>query len=86
MQKSKARTLAERIIGVLKYNPQLTEDEKTLCVESHLDGFAKDIEQACAEMHNRTQKDTIIVSTLPQDIEPLQKLMLAHQQSRGLLN
>jgi hypothetical protein len=84
--KSKARKLAEEITSVLKFNPQLTEDEKTLCIELRLVQFSQDIEEAAKQAHKRATDNAVIVDSRPQDIPELQALILSSQAHRGSIN
>lgn len=82
-----ARKLAEEIVQVLHYNPQLTQDEKILAVQSRLNKLTEDVERACSEAVRRQKEDkTIIVDSHPQDIPVLVEAMLARQAERGPAN
>ncbi len=82
---SKAKKLAVEIVGVLKFNPELSDSDKQLAIETRLDRLIQDVEAACEESHKRTQSNAVIVDNRPQDIPILQEAMLNMQQSRGTL-
>jgi len=86
MKSSLAHKLAEEIINVLKYNPQLTHDEKILSVECRLDHLISDVEKAAAESHKRAQENAVIIDERPNDIPELANLIRASQQHRGPAN
>ena len=50
MKTSLARRLAEEFINVLKYNPQLSHDDKVLSLELRLDKLVEDVEKLDAEL------------------------------------
>ncbi len=77
---SLSRKLAEEIINVLKFNPQLSQDDKILAVELRLTNLMTEVEKACAEAHKRKEAEAIIVDERPQDIPPLAEAMLARQE------
>jgi len=83
---SLARKLAEEIVNVLKYNPQLTQDEKILSIELRLDGLIGEVEQSCAELHKRSEDNRVIVDERPSDIPELANLLRSSQQHRGPAN
>lgn len=78
--------LAAEIVGVLKYNPQLSDEEKKLCVELRLEQFAKDIEKVCAIQAQHARENALIVDARPMDLPPLYHAMLAEQQTHGAAN
>lgn len=80
-----AHKLAEEFINVLKYNPELTHNEKILSLELRLDKLIEDVEKGCAEAHQRHEDNKVIVSTLAADIQPLSELAVADQARRGVL-
>ena len=86
MKASLARKLAEEIVNVLKYNPDLSHDDKILSVELRLENLIHDVERAAAEAHKRQEENKVIIDDRPQDIAPLAELMLAHQAQRGPAN
>jgi hypothetical protein len=66
MKSTAARKLAEEFINVLKYNPQLTHEEKILSLETRLDHLISDVEQGCEAARVRAEEDkTIIISENP---------------------
>ncbi len=75
-----SRKRATEIISVLKYNPQLTEDERILCVELRLDQLIDDIEKSCDESRKRQEDNAIIVDSRPQDIPILSEMLVAKQK------
>jgi len=83
---SRAKKLAEEIIMVLKYNPQLSDNDKMLAVETRLDYLIRDVETACAESHKRSQDNAVIIDNRPQDIPELRDILLQNQGHRGPLN
>ena len=86
MKASLARKLAEEIINVLKYNPDLSYDDKVLSGELRLDNLINDVERAAAEAHKRQEENKVIIDDRPQDIAPLAELMIARQAQRGPSN
>lgn len=84
---SLARKLAEEIVNVLRYNPQLTQDDKILSVELRLNRLIEDVELSCDEANKRREEATgIIVDERPQDIPVLAEAMIARQAQRGPAN
>lgn len=79
---SKAKKVAEEIVGVLKYNPQLTDAEKILSVETKLDRLIQDVEDGIEQARKRTQGEALLMEAPPGDREAL----LNSQQFRGPLN
>lgn len=78
---------AEEIERVLRYNPQLSQQEKTLSIELRLRNLAQEIEKSCAEASRRESiVASIIVDERPQDIPVLAEAMLARQILRGPAN
>ncbi len=82
---TKARKLAEEIVGVLKFNPELSESDRVLAIETRLDYLIRDVEMGCEEAHKRSQNNGIIVDSRPNDIPVLRDAML-NQQKSDLLN
>ena len=83
MKSSLANKLAVEFINVLKYNPELSHDEKILSLELRLDQLINDVEKGCAEASARQR---IIVDTRPHDLPALAELEMAAQASRGPAN
>lgn len=55
MKPSVARKLAEEYVNVLKYNPELTHDERILSLELRLEQLVNDVEKGCAEVQKRQE-------------------------------
>ena len=55
MKSTVARKLAEEFINVLKYNPELTHDDKILSLELRLDKLISDVEKGCEEARQRQE-------------------------------
>lgn len=86
MKTSLAYKLAAEFVNVLKYNPELTHDEKILSLESRLEKLISDVETSCAEAQKRHENDKVIVDERPRDIPQIAELMLMDQKLRGLAN
>jgi len=80
------KRLAQEIVGVLKYNPDLPDDEKVLAIETRLDKLIRDVEVGCQQSIERARVNAVIVDTRPQDIPELSELLRNSQQLRGPLN
>jgi len=85
MKASMARKIAEEYVNVLKYNPQLTHDERVLSLEMRLEQLISDVEKGCAEAQKRQRENKVEVDSRPEDIQPLSDLMLKDQARRGVL-
>jgi hypothetical protein len=77
---SLARRLAEEILNVFKFNPELSEGDKALCIEVRLMNLINDVERSCAESKQRIQSSPIIVDERPSDIPVLAAAMLNQQK------
>jgi hypothetical protein len=86
MKTSTANRMAEEIVKVLKYNPELSENDKILCVELRLASLIRDVETSCAEAHKRSQDNAVVIDSRPQDIPELASIMINSQQHRGPAN
>jgi hypothetical protein len=85
MKFSVARKLATEIINVLKYNPELTDAERILSLETRLEQLIDDVERGAEETHKRKEENKVIIDDRPQDIQPLADLMIKDQARRGAL-
>lgn len=56
MKSTAARKLAEEFINVLKYNPELSHDDKILSLELRLERLISDVEKGCEEAHKRVEE------------------------------
>lgn len=85
---STTRKLATEFVNVLKYNPELTHDEKILSLECRLDKLVSDIETACevAQKRREDYDPKVVVDSRPFDIPQLAEIMLKDQKTRGLAN
>lgn len=82
---SQAHKIAEEFINVLKYNLDLTHEQKVLSLEMRLNTLITDVEQGCQEAHQRQEENKVIIDNRPEDIQPLSDLMLKDQVRRGVL-
>lgn len=64
---SVARKLAEEYVNVLKYNPELTHDEKILSLELRLDKLIEDVEKGCAEAQQRQETAKVVETKQPRN-------------------
>lgn len=71
------RSLAEEFINVLKYNPELTHDEKVLSLELRLQKLADDLEKGFAEAHQRQVPEKVV------DAKPRNHLFLHPSEDWG---
>jgi len=70
MKSTLARKLAEEFVNVLKYNPELTHDEKILSLELRLDKLISDVEEGIESARTRREDNaTIIISENPTTTE-----------------
>ncbi len=83
---SKIRKLAEEIVNVLRFNPELDHDTKVLAVECRLDKLAEDVEDACDEAQKRVEDEKITVDARPFDIPVLAEILIKDQAHRGPAN
>lgn len=79
---TQVESLAKEIVGVLKYNPELTDDIKVLSVHTKLASLVNKIKD---EMERVREDNRIIVDTRPFDVPVIAELMLDSQKARKVL-
>lgn len=82
----KAAKLAEEILNVFKYNPELSHEERILVIELRIKNLIWDVEKDCAEAHKRAQENAVIIDNRPNDIPILAEAMINAAQARGPAN
>ena len=80
---TKANKVAVEIANVLRYNPELSFDDRVRAIESRLVSLINDIEEGAKKAHERAKENVVPVSDYT-EVLPIELLNRAIKNTRQL--